>query len=289
MTITIAILSEYIVASIKAASDSWGISVSFISIVLLPIVGNAAEHAGATIFAFKNKLDISLGVALGSGSQISMFVIPFSVVVAWIMGIPMDLDFSLLETGCVFFAVIITAFTLQDGTSHYMKGVVLCLSYTVIAACFFVQKFPPSKCISNNCPQLRSPFTIWNFGRLIGVNLEDMSYVGASSTSSTSNLFVDSMDFPFSKHWEYLRLLVTESSKDLVALKKKVNVLCIARVFLNKHLFLSFDKSGGKWHLEFWTQSVDAEKNAIKSFAAAIIIMNKTSHVFIGQNKHLFI
>ncbi|XP_059430686.1 vacuolar cation/proton exchanger 3-like [Corylus avellana] len=143
MTIIISLLSEYVVGTIEAASDSWGISVSFISIILLPIVGNAAEHAGSIIFAFKNKLDISLGVALGSASQISMFVVPLSVIVAWIMGIEMDLDFSLLETGSLAFSIIVTAFALQDGTSHYMKGVVLFLCYIVISACFFVHKIPP--------------------------------------------------------------------------------------------------------------------------------------------------
>ncbi|KAI9194107.1 hypothetical protein LWI28_003193 [Acer negundo] len=142
MTVIIAVLSEYVVGTIEAASDSWGISVSFISIILLPIVGNAAEHAGSVIFAFKNKLDISLGVALGSATQISMFVVPSCVIIAWIMGISMDLDFSLLQTGSLAFSIIITAFTLQDGTSHYMKGVVLCLCYIVIAACFFVDKIP---------------------------------------------------------------------------------------------------------------------------------------------------
>ncbi|KAA8549403.1 hypothetical protein F0562_001124 [Nyssa sinensis] len=145
MTILIALLSEYVVGTIEAASDSWGISVSFISIILLPIVGNAAEHAGSIIFAFKNKLDISLGVALGSAAQIFLFVVPLCVIVAWIMGIHMDLDFNILETGCVAFAIIVTAFTLQDGTSHYMKGVVLCLSYAVIATCFFVHKIPQSQ------------------------------------------------------------------------------------------------------------------------------------------------
>ncbi|KAH0852259.1 hypothetical protein HID58_094122 [Brassica napus] len=99
-----------------------GLSVSFISIILLPIVGNAAEHAGAIIFAFKNKLDISLGVALGSATQIGLFVVPLTVIVAWILGINMDLNFNLLETGSLALSIIITAFTLQDGTSHYMKG-----------------------------------------------------------------------------------------------------------------------------------------------------------------------
>ncbi|EXC01438.1 Vacuolar cation/proton exchanger 3 [Morus notabilis] len=142
MTIIIALLSEYVVGTIEAASSSWGISVSFISIILLPIVGNAAEHAGSIIFALKNKLDISLGVALGSATQISMFVVPLSVIVAWIMHVPMDLDFSLLETGSLAFTIIITAFTLQDGTSHYLKGMVLFMCYLIIAACFFVQKTP---------------------------------------------------------------------------------------------------------------------------------------------------
>lgn len=117
-------------------------SVSFLSIILLPIVGNAAEHAGAIIFAFKNKLDITLGVALGSAAQIAMFVVPLCVIVAWIMGINMNLDFNILETGSLALSIIATAFTLQDGTSHYLKGLVLLLFYIVIAACFFVSKTP---------------------------------------------------------------------------------------------------------------------------------------------------
>ncbi|PIN09194.1 Ca2+/H+ antiporter VCX1 [Handroanthus impetiginosus] len=142
MTGFVALLSEYVVATIEAASDSWGLSVSFISVILLPIVGNAAEHAGAIIFAFKNKLDISLGVALGSATQISMFVIPISVIISWIMGIKMDLDFNLLETCSLALSIIVTSFTLQDGTSHYMKGLVLLMCYIVIGACFFVFTTP---------------------------------------------------------------------------------------------------------------------------------------------------
>ncbi|GMI92210.1 cation exchanger 3 [Hibiscus trionum] len=142
MTLVIALLSEYVVGTIEAASESWGISISFISIILIPIVGNAAEHAGAIIFAFKNKLDISLGVALGSATQISMFAVPLCVVVGWIMSVQMDLDFNLLETACLALTILVVAFTLQDGTSHYMKGIVLCLCYAAIAACFFVHKIP---------------------------------------------------------------------------------------------------------------------------------------------------
>ncbi|XP_038882514.1 vacuolar cation/proton exchanger 3-like [Benincasa hispida] len=140
MTLLIALLSEYVVNTIEEASSTWGLSVSFLSIILLPIVGNAAEHAGAIIFAFKNKLDISLGVALGSATQIALFVIPLCVIVAWTMGVDMDLNFNLMETGSLGLAIIATAFTLQDGTSHYIKGLVLLLCYIIIAACFFVSK-----------------------------------------------------------------------------------------------------------------------------------------------------
>ncbi|KAK4342756.1 hypothetical protein RND71_038572 [Anisodus tanguticus] len=145
MTLIIALLSEYVVGTIEVTSESWGISVSFISVILLPIVGNAAEHAGAVIFAFKNKLDISLGVALGSATQIAMFVVPLCVIVAWIVGVRMDLDLNLLETGSLALSIIVTAFTLQDGTSHYIKGLVLLLCYIVISACFFVSNRPQTQ------------------------------------------------------------------------------------------------------------------------------------------------
>ncbi|XP_044479356.1 vacuolar cation/proton exchanger 3-like [Mangifera indica] len=142
MTVVIAVLSEYVVGTIEDASESWGISVSFISIILLPIVGNAAEHAGAVIFAFKNKLDITLGVALGSATQIALFVVPLNVIAAWMMGIKMDLNFNPLETGALALSIIATAFSLQDGNSHYLKGLVLLLCYIVIGACFFVSQRP---------------------------------------------------------------------------------------------------------------------------------------------------
>ncbi|XP_052174086.1 vacuolar cation/proton exchanger 3-like [Diospyros lotus] len=145
MTLVIALLSEYVVGTIEDASESWGLSVSFISIILLPIVGNAAEHAGAITFAFKNKLDISLGVALGSATQIALFVVPLNVVFAWIIGVKMDLDFNLTETGSLALSIIVTAFTLQDGTSHYMKGLVLLLCYIAIGASFFVTQSPTNQ------------------------------------------------------------------------------------------------------------------------------------------------
>ncbi|XP_020972517.1 vacuolar cation/proton exchanger 5 isoform X3 [Arachis ipaensis] len=122
----------------EGASNSWNIPVTFISVILLPLVGNAAEHASAIMFAMKDKLDISLGVAIGSSTQISMFVIPFCVVMGWIMGQPLDLNFQLFETAALFLTVIVVAFMLQEGTANYFKGVMLVLCYLIVAASFYV-------------------------------------------------------------------------------------------------------------------------------------------------------
>ncbi|KAK0595221.1 hypothetical protein LWI29_004636 [Acer saccharum] len=138
LTIWVSILSGYLVDTIQGASDSWNMPVAFISVILLPIVGNAAEHGSAIMFAMKNKLDITLGVAIGSSTQISMFVIPFCVVVGWFMGKPMDLNFQLFETATLFITVLVVAFMLQEGESNYFKGLMLILSYLIVAASFFV-------------------------------------------------------------------------------------------------------------------------------------------------------
>ncbi|PHU24777.1 Vacuolar cation/proton exchanger 2 [Capsicum chinense] len=114
LTTWISVLSGYLVDAIEGASDSMNLPMSFISVILLPIVGNAAEHASAIMFAMKDKLDITLGVAIGSSTQISMFVIPFCVVVGWFMGKPMNLNFQLFETATLFITVLVVAFMLQD-------------------------------------------------------------------------------------------------------------------------------------------------------------------------------
>ncbi|KAG5523637.1 hypothetical protein RHGRI_035434 [Rhododendron griersonianum] len=138
LTLWVSVLSGYLVNTLQGASDSLNMPVSFISVIVLPIVGNAAEHASAIMFAMKDKLDITLGVAIGSSTQISMFVIPFCVVVGWFMGKPMDLNFQLFETATLFITVLVVAFMLQEGTSNYFKGLILILSYLIVAASFFV-------------------------------------------------------------------------------------------------------------------------------------------------------
>ncbi|XP_073049545.1 LOW QUALITY PROTEIN: vacuolar cation/proton exchanger 3-like [Primulina eburnea] len=142
LTLWISVLSGYLVNAIQGASESMNIPLAFISVILLPIVGNAAEHASAIMFAMKDKLDISLGVAIGSSTQISMFAIPFCVMVGWLMGERMDLNFQLFETATLFITVLVVAFMLQEGRSNYFKGLMLILCYLIVAASFFVHVDP---------------------------------------------------------------------------------------------------------------------------------------------------
>ncbi|KAJ8754845.1 hypothetical protein K2173_015357 [Erythroxylum novogranatense] len=145
LTAWISVLSDYLVDAIDGASHALSIPIAFIGVILLPIVGNAAEHASAIMFAMKDKLDISLGVAIGSSTQISMFGIPFCVVIGWMMGQPMDLNFQLFETATLFITVLVVAFFLQEGTSNYFKGLMLILCYVIVAASFFVHEDSTSR------------------------------------------------------------------------------------------------------------------------------------------------
>jgi len=142
LTIFIAFLSEFIVDAINGAAVGLGVPVLFIGTILLPIVGNAAEHAAALIFAYRNKMDICLGIAIGSASQIALFVIPFSVVISWMMGRPLSLDFQIFETAVIIITVIIVAFNIQNGESDWLKGAMLLVAYIIIGASFWIHKNP---------------------------------------------------------------------------------------------------------------------------------------------------
>jgi Ca2+:H+ antiporter len=136
-TILVSVLSDYLVDTIEGAAKTWGVPLPFVSTILLPIVGNAAEHAAAVMFAMKNKMNISLGVAVGSAAQITILVIPFCVVLGWFMDIPMDLNMHVFETAVLFVSVVIVAIFLQDGNSNWLKGLTLILSYLALAGAFY--------------------------------------------------------------------------------------------------------------------------------------------------------
>ena len=108
VTVLVAICAEYLVDSIDSIVETAHISKTFIGLILLPIVGNAAEHVTACVVAYKNKMDLAIGVAIGSSMQIALLVTPFLVILGWIMGRDMTLHFETFETVVFFLSVLIT-------------------------------------------------------------------------------------------------------------------------------------------------------------------------------------
>merc|ERR1711862_1023739 len=93
--------------------------------ILLPIVGNACEHASAVRFAIMNKPGLSIGIAIGSSTQISLFVVPFSVLVGWLIEQPMDLNFGSLNTTVMSVSVVVVLSVVVDGTANWLQGYLL--------------------------------------------------------------------------------------------------------------------------------------------------------------------
>ncbi|KAJ8123229.1 hypothetical protein ONZ43_g768 [Nemania bipapillata] len=137
-TVLVSICADYLVESIDSLVERGGISRSFIGLILIPIVGNAAEHVTAVVVAVKNKMDLAMGVAIGSSIQIALFVTPFLVVLGWIMDRDMDLHFETFETVAFGLSVLVVIYTVQDGKSNYLEGAMLMSLYVIIAIAFFV-------------------------------------------------------------------------------------------------------------------------------------------------------
>ena len=136
-TVFVAILSECLVGAVEEGAKSLGLTQLFIGVVLVAIVGNAAEHSTAIMMALKNKMDLSINIALGSGSQIALFVAPIIVFSSWIIGRPMDLCFTSVELLAVVVSVIILSFVATDGECNWLEGVQLLATYAILAAAFF--------------------------------------------------------------------------------------------------------------------------------------------------------
>lgn len=138
VTVIVAVCAEYLVDSIDSIVETAHISKTFIGLVLLPIVGNAAEHVTAVVVAYKDKMDLAINVAIGSSMQIALFVTPFMVLLGWIMGQPMTLHFQTFETVVFFLSVLVVNYLIQDGKSNYLEGAMCIGTYIIIALAFFV-------------------------------------------------------------------------------------------------------------------------------------------------------
>ncbi len=136
-TIFIAIESELLVASIEPMTEAAGIPQMFIGIILIPIVGNAAEHTTAIIMALKNKMDISLEIAVGSSLQVALFVIPVSVLIS-LFFTPMSIVFKPVELFLFGASVLIANQIVKAGKTNWMEGLKLISIYIIAAIGFFV-------------------------------------------------------------------------------------------------------------------------------------------------------
>ncbi|WP_414752889.1 calcium/proton exchanger [Anabaena sp. CCY 9910] len=136
-TLLVAVESELLVDALEVATSQLGLTALFTGVILVPIVGNAAEHATAVTVAMKDKMDLSVSVAVGSSMQIALFVAPVLVIAGWILGQPMDLDFQPFELVAVVVSVLIANSISSDGKSNWLEGTLLLAAYAVLGFAFY--------------------------------------------------------------------------------------------------------------------------------------------------------
>jgi len=139
----VAVCADFMSEAIEPMVETSGISQAFIGLIILPIVGNAAEHVTAVTVAMKNKVDLAIGIAVGSSIQIAIFITPVIVILGWIMGKEMTLYFNIFETVALFVTVLVVNFLVLDGRSNYLEGSLLIAAYVIIALSSF---FYPDGC-----------------------------------------------------------------------------------------------------------------------------------------------
>ena len=136
-TAFVALMSEFLVGSLELALEDIGISEFFVGLILIPIIGNAAEHSSAVLFAIRNKVDVTLEIAIGSSTQIALFVAPALVFISLAVGHPMDFVFSTFEVAAVALSTVLVFMISSDGRSNWLEGAQLTGAYVIMAISFF--------------------------------------------------------------------------------------------------------------------------------------------------------
>ena len=136
-TIAIVFMSEILVGVLEPTAESWGLSALFVGVMLVPLVGNIAEHLVAVQVAYGNKMDLSLGIAVGSGLQIALFVTPVLVLVGLLLGEPMTLVFNSYELVGLIGAALIAVLISVDGESNWLEGAELVALYLMLGIAFY--------------------------------------------------------------------------------------------------------------------------------------------------------
>lgn len=142
-TVGIAFMAEFLVAAATETAESLGWSEVFVGVIVVAIIGNAAEHSTAVIMALKDKMDVAINIAVGSSIQVALFVAPVLVFLSYLIAPePMDLIFTRLEVLAVAVSVGIMGFIANDGESHWMEGVQLLAVYAILGIAFFFLPVP---------------------------------------------------------------------------------------------------------------------------------------------------
>jgi len=136
-TVFVAFLSEILVSAVEPAGEALGMSHTFMGVIVVAIIGNAAEHSSAVLMARKNQMDLAVGIAMGSALQIALFVGPVLVLASYLRPHPMDLLFTTLEVVAVLFSVLIARMVAEDGESNWLEGVMLLMIYAIFGLTFF--------------------------------------------------------------------------------------------------------------------------------------------------------
>jgi Ca2+:H+ antiporter len=130
-------VSEFLVHAVGEAGEALGLGKVFMGVVVVAVVGNAAEHSTAVLVAMKGKMDLSLGIAMGSSMQIALFVAPLLVIAGHWMGVPLGLEFTILEVVAVMLSVAAVALLIHDGRTNWLEGLQLLAIYTILAMAFY--------------------------------------------------------------------------------------------------------------------------------------------------------
>jgi len=140
VTAVVSIFSDFLVGAINGVCEATGMSTTFLGVVLLPIIGNAVEHWTAVICAYKGKMNLAISISLGSAAQISLFVLPVSVIVGWIINEDVTTGYPLYEVALFIFTIVIVAFLVQQGKANWLYGLMLICIYGFIALAFWYEK-----------------------------------------------------------------------------------------------------------------------------------------------------
>jgi Ca2+:H+ antiporter len=136
-TVGVAIESEILVHAVSGVTATLGWSQTFLGLIIIPLIGNAAEHATAIVVARKGQTDLALQIALGSSTQVALLVAPLLVFVSLLLGRPMNLAFSPLEVAAVALSTLVVSISVQDGESNWFEGIQLLAVYLMVAVAAF--------------------------------------------------------------------------------------------------------------------------------------------------------